>query len=425
MKSEIAKIKLKGSKSITNRALILTYFLPLAHSTKLKNISKCEDTLVMQRGLKKLATKNPGEIYLGNAGTAVRFLTSLAAISNKEVVITGSKEMCKRPIKPLVDVLKKLGAKIECSKTGCPPIRVHASEFSTSKIQGGKISIPGNISSQYITSLLLVAPFLKKGLTINLKGEISSKPYIKMTINLLKKWGIKVDHASSYRTLKVRPSQKITQPKNLFIKGDASSASYLGAYAALSPGRTISIENIPKHSIQGDIAFTSYLRKMGCKISHKNLTIEIQGPKTLKPLGTVDMNETPDLVMTFAVLAAITPGTTKITNISNLKIKESDRIEALKTELSRLGTLVRAGKEKGKDFIEITGESRETFIARNSARNRKKKLSINTYNDHRIAMAFGVLKKTILPRLHIKNPSVVKKSYPEFWSDLDLLNRLN
>ncbi|MBU3935853.1 3-phosphoshikimate 1-carboxyvinyltransferase, partial [Patescibacteria group bacterium] len=407
-----AKITLKGSKSITNRILILAYLA--GSKTKLENTGQCEDTFYMLRGLKKLSSKNPGTINLGNAGTAVRFLTSVAAISGKEVTITGGKRMRSRPIKPLVDALKSLGVKIECSKTGCPPVKISASsrpDITCPLTNVRTLEIPGNISSQYLTSLLLIAPFLKKGLTINLKGEIFSKPYIKMTIGILKKFGIKVDHPASYRTLKVRPGQKITQPKSLFIEGDASSASYLGAYAALSPGKTISIENIPHDSIQGDIAFISYLRKMGCKTSHKNLSIEIKGPgpktlKHLKPLGTIDMNETPDLVPTFAVLATLAPGTTKITNIANLRIKESDRISALETNLKRLGVKVRTGK----DFIEITGESPETFIKRNSA----KKLSINTYNDHRIAMAFGVLKKTILPRLRIEKPSVVRKSYPEF-----------
>jgi len=417
----ITKITLKGSKSITNRVLAISYLA--GSNTKLENIGQCEDTSCMLRGLKKLRTKNPGTINLGNAGTAVRFLTSIAAISNKEVVITGSKRMRSRPIKPLVDALQKLGAKIECSKTGCPPIKINASKIEDST-KGGKVDIPGNISSQYLTSLLLIAPFLKKGLTINLKGEIFSKPYIKMTIDILKKFGIKVDHPKSYRTLKVCPGKEIIQPKNLFIEGDASSASYLGAYAALSPERTISIENIPHDSIQGDIAFISYLRKMGCKISHKNLSIKIKGPDSkslnqLKPLGTIDMNQTPDLVMTFAILATITQGKTKITNISNLRIKESDRIKALENELNRLGTKVSTGTTgTGKDFIEIHGEKPETFIARNL----KKKLSIKTYNDHRIAMAFGILKKTILPNLRIENPSVVKKSYPEFWSDLNTLN---
>lgn len=391
------KIFLKGSKSISNRALLLAHLAKVqtGKNSKLKNLSDCEDTIYMIEGLKALEKQS--KVYLGNAGTAVRFLTALATYTNNKVKITYSKRMRERPLAPLLKAVKSIG---------------------------GKISLPGNISSQFISALLMIAPLAKTPTTIKITGEIFSKPYIKITLNLMRKFGIKIARDKELRNFKIAPNQKF-KPCNLFIEGDASSASYLGEYAALSPGRTISIGNIPHNSIQGDIAFISYLRKMGCKISHKKNLIKIKEPKSakgsksrlpLKPLGTIDMNKTPDLVPTFAVLAALAPGTTKITNIANLKMKESDRISALEKNLKRLGAKVRTGK----DFIEIKGEKTETFIARNC----NKKLSIKTYNDHRIAMAFGVLKKTILPNLRIKNPSVVRKSYPEFWSDLNKLNRI-
>ncbi|MFA4891271.1 MAG: 3-phosphoshikimate 1-carboxyvinyltransferase, partial [Candidatus Gracilibacteria bacterium] len=331
-------------------------------------------------------------VYLGNAGTAVRFLTALATYTNSKSVITCSKRMRQRPMAPLLKAVKSIG---------------------------GKIKIPGNISSQFISALLMISPLAKTPTTIKITGEIFSKPYIKITLNLMRKFGIKATHDKELRNFKIAPNQKF-KPCDLFIEGDASSASYLGEYAALksiaqhSP-QQVTIGNIPHNSIQGDIAFISYLRKMGCKISHKKNLIKIESPTKLKPLGEIDMNKTPDLVPTFAVLAALAPGTTKITNIANLRIKESDRISALAENLRKIGTKVKTGK----DFIEIHGDSSLVAACCTSAPTSR----VAVYNDHRIAMAFGVLKKTILPRLKIENPSVVKKSYPEFWSDLNKLNR--
>ena len=410
------QIKLKGSKSITNRALLLSHLAKIqsGKKTRLKNIGECDDTFYMQRGLAKLIgpiAKEPVRIYLGNAGTATRFLTALSTVTGKLVTITGCKRMKKRPIKHLVDALNKLGADISYkSKQGYPPLQIKAS-----KLKGGSVQIPGNISSQYISALLIISPLTQKGITIHIEEPIFSKPYIEMTIKLMKKFGIKVEASKNFKILKVKAGQKYTPPKSgsLLIEGDASSASYLGAYAALTPDRPVTISPIPTRSIQGDIAFITHLRKMGCRITHTGTKITIQGPKTLKPLGEIDMNKTPDLVMTFAVLAAFVPGTTRLTNIENLRIKECDRLHALKNELTKLGVKVTTGK----DYIEIKGgHAREKHALKKSAK-------INTYNDHRIAMATGVLKKTVLPRLRIQTPSVVRKSYPEFWSDLNKLNR--
>lgn len=368
-------ISLKGSKSISNRALLLAYLAKLqtGKNSSLKNLSDCEDTAVMQKALKNFSKK---EIDVKDCGTAYRFLTALKFTTNNPIKITGSKRLLSRPIKPLTETLKNLG------KT---------------------ISLRGDTSSQFISALLMVSPLAKTQTTIKITGEIFSKPYIKMTLNLLKKFGIKIAHDKELRNFKIAPNQKF-KPCNLFIEGDASSASYWGEYAALE-SKQVSIKNIPKNSIQGDIKFIHYLKKMGCKISHKKNLIKITGPKHLKnlrPLETIDMNSTPDLVPTFAVLSAFANGTTKITNIANLRIKESDRISALEKELKKIGTKVKTGK----DFIEIHGNPATI----------KKNAIIDTYNDHRIAMAFGV-------KFKIKNPSVVKKSYPLFWSDLNKLNK--
>lgn len=366
-----AVINLKGSKSISNRALILAYLAKLqtGKSSKLKNLSDCEDTIVMQKALKNFHTK---KINVKDCGTAYRFLTALKFATKNPIEITGSKRLLSRPIKPLTKALKNLGRKIK---------------------------IPGNISSQFISALLMVSPLAKTTTIIEITGEIFSKPYIKITLDLMKKFGIKVEHDKELRNFKIAPNQKF-KPCNLFIEGDASSASYLGEYSARF-NKKVAIKNIPKNSIQGDIKFLEYLKKMGCKISRNKNLIRIEGTKKLKSLGTIDMNSTPDLVPTFAVLSAFANGTTKITNIANLKIKESDRISALKKELKKIGVKVNTGK----DFIEIHGPTKSI----------KKNKIIKTYNDHRIAMAFAVLD------LKTDNPKTVNKSYPLFWSDFKKL----
>ncbi len=374
-------MRLKGSKSISNRALLLREVNKMLglKVPKLKNLSTSDDTRIMKEGLKLLTSKKtPRKINLGNAGTALRFLTAFAAATGKEVIITGSKRMQKRPIEDLVKALNKLGCKVE-STNGCPPVKIHKSDFL-----GGETEISGSKSSQFLSALLMIAPLACNKVEITLTGKRVSAPYIEMTLKMIEEF------------------QK--EPKEFFIEGDASSASYLGAYALLRNIK-LQIETLSEKSIQGDIAFIKYLKKMEVKTGD------------IKPLGVVDMNATPDLVMTFAILAACANGTTKITNIANLKIKESDRIAALEKELKKLGVDVRTGT----NFIEIKGLGKQSLIEKNA----RKRITIETYEDHRIAMAFGVLKKTILPRLKIKNPSIVSKSYPEFWSDLNRLNRQN
>lgn len=364
-------ISLKGSKSISNRALLLAYLAKLqtGKNSSLKNLSDSFDTMVMQKALKNFSNK---KIDVKDCGTAYRFLTALKSATNSKVKITGSKRLLSRPIKPLVEALKKLG------KT---------------------IVISGNISSQFISALLMVSPLAKTQTTIKITGEIFSKPYIEITLDLLKKFGIKVGHDKELRNFKIAPNQKF-KSCNLFTEGDASSASYLGEFAALF-NKKVAIKNIPKNSIQGDIKFLKYFKKMGCKTSHNKNLIKIEGTKKLKSLGVIDMNTTPDLVPTFAVLSAFANGTTKIINIANLKIKESDRISTLEKELKKIGAKVKTGK----DFIEIHGPTKLL----------KKNKIIKTYNDHRIAMAFAVL------GLKTDNPKTVNKSYPLFWSDLKKL----
>ncbi|PIZ75152.1 3-phosphoshikimate 1-carboxyvinyltransferase [Candidatus Peregrinibacteria bacterium CG_4_10_14_0_2_um_filter_38_24] len=393
------KILVPGSKSIAARALILAALHD--KKIKIKNIPTCDDTKYLINALKKLekksSTKNKDiKIFTGNAGTTTRFLTAFCALKidpkqKETIIIYGDKRMNERPIKELTSALNQLGAKIETTggnKKNCPPIKIYPSE-----ITGGKVKIRGDISSQYISALMMISKFTKKKTTIKIEKKLCSKPYIKITEKLIKEF-------------------ENENLKKFTVESDASSASYIGEYAAINPDKKIILKNLTKNSIQGDIKFLEYLSKMGCKITeHKNYT-EIEGMSTIKPLNNIDMNATPDLVMTFSVLAMFANGTTKITHISNLRIKETDRLQALENEIKKFGIKVKTGK----DFIKIHGNP--NLIAKKY----KSPISINTYNDHRIAMAFGVLNSKI-PKLKIENPKCVSKSYPTFWKDLIKLQK--
>ncbi|PIR54865.1 3-phosphoshikimate 1-carboxyvinyltransferase [Candidatus Peregrinibacteria bacterium CG10_big_fil_rev_8_21_14_0_10_36_19] len=395
------EINIPGSKSILNRVLILAALCE--KPIKIENAIFCEDTEAMIQGLKKLgheikttnteiyltgkikSQKKEIKIFTNNAGTTTRFLTALSTLKNQNIKIEGNQRMNSRPIQLLVNALNEIGANVT-SINNCPPVQI-----SPSNPTGGKIKIPGNISSQYISALMMIAPFTKNGLEIAIENEIYSTPYIKMTASIMQNFGLKSTIDENKITIKGQ--QKPTPPSSYTVEADASSASYFGAISALTK-KEIKL-NITEKSLQGDIEFLNYLKKMGCKINKNTITREGE----LKSLGEIDMNKTPDLVMTFAVLAMFTPGKTTITNISNLKIKETDRIEALKNEIAKFGIKV----ETGEDFIEITGNP-ELEIP---------EIEIETYEDHRIAMAFG-----ILPNVKIKNPSCVNKSFPSYWQEL-------
>lgn len=409
-------IKIPGSKSISNRLLILSALS--GQKTTITGIAPCEDTDYMIAALRKLGfkinrqkntitlqkTQKPLpktiKLYTGNAGTTTRFLSAFCTLLNRRITIDGDKRMRQRPIHELVKALQQIGAQINLTGN-CPPLTIHPQIPHNNQVK-----IPGNISSQYLSALLMIAPKLHHGLTINIVQKLYSKPYLELTINLLKSCKIRVEN-KNFKQLKVRP-QKFKTPTIQTVEGDASSASYVGAYAALHPRKTIYLSNIHRKSIQGDIIFLKHLEKMGCQIKQTPEGLLIKGPQKLKSLGRLDMNETPDLVMTFAVLAMFTKGKTRLTNISNLRIKESDRLNALQNEIKKFGIKVLTGP----DFIEITGNpSRLQKIA-------TKKITIKTYHDHRIAMSFAILLDHF-PHLKIENPRCVDKSYRSFWEDLD------
>ena len=383
------EITIPGSKSISNRALLLNALT--GNKTTLHNIAPCDDSDYMIAGLEELQKPEP-KLYTGNAGTSTRFLTAYSTLLEKEIQIDGDERMRERPILALTEALNSLGANVE-SPNGCPPLTIHAQ-----KLKGGEISIPGDISSQYLSALLMTLPFTAQTSIINIEGELCSKPYIEITLSLLKDYGITIQN-KNFQQFTIE-AQQATPPLEFTVEGDASSASYIGAYSALHPEKEVKLTNIHKNSIQGDIKFLEYLEKMGCQIAET-----IKGPQKLQSLGTVDMNSTPDLVMTFAVLALFASNPTTITNVSNLRIKETDRLQALENELKKLGAKVSTTNDS------ITIHPLTEFP--------KEEIQIATYNDHRMAMSFAIL-NDILP-IKIIDPTCVSKSYTSFWQDLNKL----
>ncbi len=405
------EIRIPGSKSYTNRALLLAA-LAKGKST-IHNPLVSDDTQVMISALKRLGIKiikksgnyavygmggifkKPSSpLYLGNAGTAVRFLTAILATTGFNSTVTGNNRMLQRPINDLISALTELGTDIE-AKNGCPPVKIKGS------LKGGTANIKGNISSQYLSALLMALPYAVKPATIRVSGHLTSLPYISMTLDTMRRFGVKIRH-DKYRTFFMEPAKY--KPLNYQVEGDASSASYFFAIAALNKCK-IKVLNISKSSAQADLGFIDILKKMGCAVKTGKNFIAVTGPEILKPLGSVDVNRMPDSAMTAAIVAAFANGKSVLRGLANLRVKESDRLSALKNELEKIGVKVKDGT----DYLEIYGNP----DAGQSA-------VIKTYNDHRMAMCFAVAGSRI-PGIIIKNPQCVSKTYPDFWKDLALI----
>ncbi|MFC1655435.1 3-phosphoshikimate 1-carboxyvinyltransferase, partial [Patescibacteria group bacterium] len=345
---ETCTINIPGSKSYTNRALIIAALAK--GKTTLINPLFSDDTQYTIDALKKLGTKikrtknddleihgtggqfsNPKEIlFLGNAGTGIRFLTALLALAPFKSRITGNMRMQKRPIKDLLNGLRQLGAKIESvNKNGYPPVRTKGAT-----IKGGTVELSGKISSQFLSAILIVAPYAQNDVTIKISDELVSKPYVDMTLGIMKAFGIEVDN-KNYKKFIIKSEQEYT-PREYIIEGDASSATYFFALSALHD-TPIYLQNIDRSNSQADIHFLDVLEKMGCKIIENENGITIKAPKELKAPGKIDLNHMPDAAMTVAIMAAFTKGKTILSNIANLRVKETDRIAALVKELSKLG----------------------------------------------------------------------------------------
>lgn len=386
---------LPASKSISNRALIIN---ALANGTHpLENLSDCDDTQVMLRALQA----QPGEtIDIMAAGTAMRFLTAYLSVTPGDRIITGTQRMKQRPIGILVDALRKLGANIEyVEKEGFPPLRIQGTTLTKSHI-----SLPGNISSQYISALLMIAPTLKNGLQVTLTGDIISRPYIDLTLQLMKDFGAQASWLNDHE-LKVEPQPYRSTP--YYIEGDWSAASYWHEIVAFSKDATITLPSLFRKSYQGDSKMADQFALLGARTSYKENGITILKPKMVDISQAIHVNldftNQPDLAQTFVVTCALQNITFRFTGLQTLKIKETDRIAALICEMKKLGYVLH--------------EAEDSILYWNGERCERSGEAIDTYEDHRMAMAFAPA-CLVMDNICINNPQVVSKSYPRYWDDL-------
>ncbi|WP_420321724.1 3-phosphoshikimate 1-carboxyvinyltransferase [Flagellimonas sp.] len=389
-------VKITGSKSETNRSLLLQALFP---NIIIENKSNSDDGQVMQAGLQK----NTGEVDIHHAGTAMRFLTGyFASQKGKEVVLTGSKRMKERPIKVLVEALRTLGAHITYeNQEGYPPIKITGKRLTKSKV-----SLPANISSQYISSLLLIAPSLENGLELELLGIITSVPYIKMTLGLLNQIGVETHFEAN--TIKVQPLQKV-EDITLVVESDWSSASYFYSIVALCDvGTEIQLSSYKENSLQGDSVLAEIYNDFGVETSFSDNQITLVKTKKceLKQVA-YNLANAPDIAQTISVTCLGLGMGCHLTGLHTLPIKETDRLGAMKTELEKFGAKV-----------DIDAESLTLLPCQDL----NSDVAVDTYNDHRMAMAFGPL--GLCTSLKINDAEVVSKSYPDFWNDLKTLGFL-
>lgn len=385
-----AQIALPTSKSISNRLLLIRMLC--GTDFEINNISDSDDTAAMLS-----ASGNYATVDVGAAGTSMRFLTAFLAITDGEHFITGSERMKNRPISILVNALRSLGANITyVEKEGFPPLRI-----SGAKLHGGAITLQGNVSSQYISALMLIAPYLDGGLRLMLEGKIVSRPYINMTLRLMRQFGANVEWTGTVISIAQQPYV----PQPFTVEADWSASSYWYSIAALAPQCRFALRGLSEHSLQGDSAVAQIAQMFGVATHFDANGIEICA--TAQPQTHVDYDfvEQPDLAQTFVVLACLMGISFRFTGLESLVIKETNRIEALVDELRKLGYALTTNHT---DTIEWHGERCEPSPE-----------PILTYDDHRMAMAFAPAAITV-PSVRIDNPSVVTKSYPNFWNDLKL-----
>ncbi|HDQ04687.1 MAG TPA: 3-phosphoshikimate 1-carboxyvinyltransferase [Deltaproteobacteria bacterium] len=400
-------VRVPGSKSLTQRALIAA---ALARDNSfISNPLISEDTNYLMKGLRVLGAQivsvsgglyvngtagklaNTGQqIFLGNNGTALRFLTALVCLGEGEYVLTGEKRLCERPVGALAEALKKMGVNITCTNN-CPPVTINASG-----LDGGKISLKDVESSQYVSALLLCAPYTEQGIELTLRGRVASLPYIDLTLAVMRDFGVKIELEKNKYTAKGGNSY---QGREYRVEGDASSASYFFLAAAILQ-RPIRVMGINRVSRQGDIRLLNIFEELGCRVESQEDWVEVTGGSLAKGDFTFDLNDMPDMVPTLAMLAAFRQGKTTITNVEHLRIKESNRLAAMATELTRVGIKAK----ETEDGIIITG-------------GKMKPAEIKTYNDHRIAMSFAIA-SLVVPGIGISDKKCVDKSFPEFWDEL-------
>ena len=412
-------IRLPGSKSIANRALL---FAALSEGTTvLRNMLDSDDTRYMRSALKELgitlteqrvdgelqvevtggaglfAQKHPCTLFLGNAGTAMRPLAAALAFSQGEYLLTGEPRMYERPIGPLIDGLEQLGGGIEfLQHEGYPPLRIHGRLFN-----GNSVCVDGSLSSQFISALLMVLPFNHQATHVTLTGDLVSLPYIELTIAMMARFGVQVEQLSQ-REYRVPGNQGYYSPGEYLIEGDASSASYFLAAGAIATG-PVRVEGVGRKSLQGDTAFADVLAQMGAQVTWGDTFIEVRGGHLHG--GVFDLNAIPDAAMTLATTALFAEGPTEIRNIYNWRLKETDRLAAMATELRNVGAVV----VEGEDYLRI--EPPQQLHAAHIA----------TYNDHRMAMCFALL--AFQPKgIGIIDPECCSKTYPNFFTDLQSIS---
>lgn len=392
------KVVLPSSKSISNRALVINALA--GNGAMPQNVSDCDDTRVMIEWL----ANRPDIVDIGAAGTAMRFSTALLAVSDGVRTITGTERMKNRPIEILVNALRSLGASVDyVEKEGYPPLRIEG----CAGIVGGELSLPGNVSSQYISALLMIGPVLKEGLRLTLTDNVVSRPYIDMTLAIMREFGAECDWESD-NVISVKPTQY--KKRDYYVESDWSAASYWYEMVALADNEDaeVVLPGLFADSLQGDSEGAKVFEMLGVKTEHIGNDVRLTKTDDVVDFLEYDFVEQPDLAQTFVVTCCMLGVPFHFTGLQSLKIKETDRIEALKAELAKCGFII-----EDRNDSELLWDGVEMVISPDEI----DEISIDTYEDHRMAMAFAPI---ALKRgsIRVNNPQVVSKSYPNYWEDL-------
>jgi 3-phosphoshikimate 1-carboxyvinyltransferase len=404
MRRAAGTVQLPGSKSISNRVLLLAALA--AGETELEGLLDADDTRVMREALSSLGVRfsrnkvtgvggvfpvKKAELFLGNAGTAFRPLTAALALCGGEYRLSGVPRMHERPIGDLVDALRGIGARIDyLGAEGYPPLAV-----GRGRISAAHVKVRGDVSSQFLTALLMALPLLNRKSRIEVQGELISKPYVEITLNVMRRFGVEVGR-SGWRFFEI-PGKSYVSPGSAFVEGDASAASSFLAAGAIGGG-PVRVQGVGRDSIQGDVRFAEVLERMGAKVQMGADWIEVSGEKKLKPID-MDLNHIPDAAMTAAVLALFAEGPSTLRNLASWRVKETDRLAAMATELRKLGAQV----QEGRDFLKISPGKITPGAA------------IDTYDDHRMAMSFALVALGGVS-VRINDPQCVAKTFPDFFA---------